>query len=109
MGLAQAFGLKREEVLAADLPSTDKACALQHLDMFGSAREAHIERFGEGADRCFAGFEGRQNVSPRGISQGLEDGIEMCLLNHVVEYCCASFRKSTDRLNYVSVSCEAVV
>lgn len=86
MGAAQSPGFQRENMLPAFPPPTDEPCALKHLDMLRSAREAHRQRLGEVADRRLAFAEASQKCPAGRVSQRCKDAIEIVFLNHMVEY-----------------------
>ena len=56
--------------------------------MLGSSRERHRERLRKLAHRPLAISEVAQHLPPRGIAEGVKDGIHLryLKLNHVVEY-----------------------
>ena len=54
----------------------DQAGALQHLQMLGNRRQAHVERLGEFQHRRFAEREPRQDRPPCRIGEGREGGAE---------------------------------
>src|SRR6186713_1938994 len=56
---AQATGTPLRLAALADQPR-----ALQHFQMLGDRRQAHVEGLGELGDRCFAGSEPRQDGAP---------------------------------------------
>ncbi len=54
----------------------DEARALQHLEMLGDGREAHVEGFRQLGHRGFARREPRQDGPARGVGEGCEGGAE---------------------------------
>ena len=54
----------------------DQAGALEHLQMLGDRRQAHVERLGELQHRRFAEREPRKDGAPRRVGKGREGGAE---------------------------------
>src|SRR5262245_50885992 len=55
----------------------DQAGALEHAEMLGDGRQAHVERLGELGDRSRTRGQAGQNRTPGGIGEGSESGVEM--------------------------------
>ena len=64
----------------------DEARALQHFEMFGDRRQAHVERLGELGDRRSRRCEPRQDGAARGIGERRERGAELidAMRSHLV-------------------------
>src|SRR5579885_1861655 len=55
----------------------DQAGPLQHFQVLGNSRKAHLEGLGEFRNRCFAGGKPVQDSAPRGVSQSCKGGAEV--------------------------------
>jgi hypothetical protein len=70
-------------------PALNQAGALQHLQMLGDRRHAHLEGLGQLGYGAFTGGEPGENRTPRWICEGGESRVEVhgrCeLLNHSVK------------------------
>lgn len=86
MRAAEASHLKRQDMLPAFPPPTDKACSLEHLNVFRCASEAHREGFGEVTHGRVPLAQTRQERAARGVGEGGKNAVEIILFNHVVEY-----------------------
>src|SRR6266702_2651474 len=53
-------------------PAHDQSGALQHFQMLGYGRQAHVERPRKLADRNLPGSDARENRPARGIGEGRE-------------------------------------
>jgi hypothetical protein len=66
--------------------SPHQAGMLQHFHMLGRGRKRHAERGGEIAHIALSAGQAAQHRAPRGVGEGVEDGVEgRVLFNHVVE------------------------
>ena len=88
MGAGKRAGIEPADMgapahLAAHQPGT-----LQRLDVLGGGLQGDGEGLCELADRALAGGEIAQHLPPRGVAQGVEDGVELPdqRFNHMVEY-----------------------
>ena len=68
---------------APGLAPRDEPGIFEHLEMLGSAGEAHREGLGQRANAFLSEGEMRQHPAPCGIGKGAEGGVES-LFNHVV-------------------------
>ncbi|MBA7641735.1 hypothetical protein ES703_49420 [subsurface metagenome] len=66
----------------------DQPGAFQHLDVLGGSSQRHRKGFRKFAHRALAPRKIAQHLPPRGIAQGVKDGIHLrrVKLNHLVEY-----------------------
>src|SRR5437588_55223 len=83
-GLLQAGSVEaaRPPLRVAALP--DQAGALQHLQMFGDAGEAEVERLGQLRDRGLPLGKTGQDRSPGGIGEGCERDAEMIIRHRIL-------------------------
>ena len=64
----------------------EKSGIFEHAHMFRDRGQRHVKRFGQLADRVFAGRELRQHGAACGVGEGGECGVEGWTVNHVVNY-----------------------
>jgi hypothetical protein len=88
---AQRAGIEVADMGSARHLSRYQTGAFQHFDVFRSGCQRHAEWLCELPDGLLALHEAMQHHSPRWVTQGVEDSVQLrdmrCLIiNHVVEY-----------------------
>src|SRR4030088_2284429 len=80
LGGPEPGGFDVEGAYAADFFGAHEAAGLQDVEMLHDRRHRHRERLGELANRGGRAAQALDHAHARGISQGVEEAVERCLL-----------------------------
>jgi len=78
-GFGERLGFQTAWAALGVASAGDKSGALEDLEMLGNGGLAHGKRLGQFADGGLAARETPEDGAARGIGQGRESGIELCI------------------------------